>query len=170
MEEWKTIPDYEDFEASTLGRIRRRLPGGSNSSHVGRLRTPQAHETGYLYIAIREDGKTKNLYIHKLILLAFCGPPSDGQECAHFDGNKHNNRLENLRWATRTENSRDKIRHGTSRRGLLNPMRKLSPSKVKRIRALLGKNKTYREISAKFSVSQSTIWKISSGKCWGHVQ
>ena len=54
-----------------------------------------------------------------LVVLAFLGPPPfPGAHAAHFDGDKLNNRLSNLRWASPAENEADKRRHGRTRGAL----------------------------------------------------
>lgn len=66
--------------------------------------TPAGHRSVYL------AGKV--CYVHRVVLTAFVGPCPDGMEGCHNNGNPTDNRLENLRWGTRSENSRDTVRHG----------------------------------------------------------
>jgi HNH endonuclease len=110
------------------------------------------------------------LYVHRLVLLAFVGPPGDGQECCHANGDRADCRLENLRWDTRHANRADARRHGTLRggglRGEASPQAKLSEGQVQRIRAAAGKQ---RDIAAAFGVSQKAVWLIKARKTWGHV-
>ena len=79
------------------------------------------HVSGYFYVTLTRDGKQKRYQVHRLVLLAFEGPPSDGQECRHLDGNSVNNVRSNLTWGTHSENIRDKRQHGTD--GNLNKTR-----------------------------------------------
>ena len=71
------------------------------------------HPTGHLRVKLSLDGAYKGATIHRLVLLAFEGPEPDGMEVCHTDGNPANNRLDNLRWGTRGDNLRDRVRHGT---------------------------------------------------------
>jgi hypothetical protein len=50
--------------------------------------------------------------MHRLMLETFRGPRPKGQECRHLDDNKHNWRIENLKWGTRFENGQDRVRNG----------------------------------------------------------
>jgi hypothetical protein len=51
--------------------------------------------------------------VHRLVLLAWVGPPPAGTEACHNNGMADDNRLVNLRWGTRSENTRDMVSHGT---------------------------------------------------------
>ena len=56
------------------------------------------HRVGLFYL-----GKSHNKYVHRIVAEAFLGP-SDGREINHKNGNKTDNRVENLEWVTRSEN------------------------------------------------------------------
>ena len=103
---WKPIPGYEGkYEVSDQGRIRsfRRNPKGY-------LLKPGRMPEGHLSVSL---GRKNSQCVHKLVLLAFVGLAPDGHECCHNNGNPADNRLENLRWGTRSENIKDAVKHGT---------------------------------------------------------
>jgi hypothetical protein len=58
------------------------------------------------------EPSVRAVLLHRLILLAFVGEPPPGYECCHNNDDPSDNRLENLRWDTRTQNIQDAIRHG----------------------------------------------------------
>ncbi len=163
MEEiWKYIPGYEGiYQASNLGQIRSIL----------RPRT----------LGLYEDGKQKRLSIHRLILETFIGPCPLGMECRHLDGNPQNNKLNNLKWGTHSENSQDSIRHGTffhpDNKGSNNGHAILKESNVREIRKLLqsgrngkpGRRYSQHEIAKMFNVHRYTISMIVTGKTWKHL-
>lgn len=98
---WKPIPDTK-YEASNLGRIKRKK--------VLKLQIRQ----GYLSCTIH--GKTRS--VHQLVLEAFVGKKSNPMMvCRHLNGERLDNRVENLRWGTRSENSYDRYNHERIRRG-----------------------------------------------------
>jgi hypothetical protein len=81
---------------------------------------PHTMPNGYLRLGLRhEDGTRENIAVHRMVCEAFHGPaPTLTHHAAHWDGNRKNNIPNNLRWATCSENHADKIRHGTTNRGL----------------------------------------------------
>jgi NUMOD4 motif/HNH endonuclease len=110
---WKPVPGYEgSYEVSNEGRIRSlarevpRLGTGKKTIHA-KIMTPQKNRGGYLQVVLRSDGKSKMNRIHRIVLSSF-DRPRDDMDVNHKDGNKENNRLDNLEWATRSEN----IAHG----------------------------------------------------------
>jgi len=68
---------------------------------------------GYAQVCLFNHTKKKTVGVHVLVLTAFVGPCPAGMETLHEDGVRANNQLSNLRWGTRSENAKDKIRHGT---------------------------------------------------------
>lgn len=117
-ETWKPIPGYEDaYEVSDLGRVRsleRLVPArnGSTRRQFARILRPSPLPTGHLHVSLSRNGKGRSYTVHRLVLLAFIGPPRRDQECCHRDGNPSNNALTNLYWGTRTDNRLDDIRNG----------------------------------------------------------
>lgn len=65
---------------------------------------------GYFVFGFKENGKNKQLYIHRVVADIFVQKPDDYSskyyEVNHKDGNKHNNNCENLEWITRSENTK----------------------------------------------------------------
>lgn len=171
---WKDIPGYEGrYQASDLGRIRsldRRLPC-TNKAYTwhtrlvkGTVLKPQKHNAGYASVPI---GK-KSFLVHILIMCTFVGPCPDGCEVAHNDGNKTNNVLKNLRYDTVKGNAADRIRHGTSGKGVKNVRAALTEDQVLKIRAMAGVYSQY-ELADMFDVAQSTVWKIIHRLRWSHI-
>jgi hypothetical protein len=104
--------------------------------------------------------------IHQLVCLAFHGPAPEGQEVRHLDGDKTNNRPENLCYSTHLVNIRDRTTHGTVPQGESHGMAKLTRDKVRDIRFLsrLGFNDC--EVAREIGVSPSTIRLIRIGRIW----
>lgn len=123
-EQWRPVVGYEGlYEVSDHGRVysaprtvvttrgSRKLPGRI----LAGSKLVSGHRTVFLTIPL--SGSTKTVLVHRLVLEAFVGPCPDGQECCHWDDDPTNNRLENLRWATRSENMRDRTRNGRHNNG-----------------------------------------------------
>lgn len=94
-------------------------------------------------------------------------PPSREHEAAHSCGNGHLAccTKKHLRWATRTENQRDRLIHGTTSRGENCGMAKLTEIQVHEIRALRGV-KLQRDIAAQYGIGHSTVSMIQTRKAW----
>lgn len=115
MEQWVDIPEHDGYQASDLGRVRSLdrviiRKNGIPKSIKGRVLAPQKQPAGYLHVVL---GRGNQWLVHRLVMWAFVGPCPDGHQVAHNDGDRHNNVLSNLRYATPKENQSDKHRHGT---------------------------------------------------------
>jgi hypothetical protein len=112
---WRPLPEYEgSYEVSSLGRVRSLARIDSRGRRIrARLLSQWPHPTGHLYTKLSLNGNSRLCKVHRLVLLAFVGPPPAGCEALHGDGNPANNRIENLSWGTRSENMYDRVRHGT---------------------------------------------------------
>lgn len=176
MEEWRPIPGFTGYEASSLGRIR------SNKSRNGRgglsmephmLNLSNSKGKKYLRAAVAPDGESpKWVPVHVLVLLAFKGqrPFPDAQAC-HNDGDAHNNTPGNLRWDTAKANAEDRCNHGTQVRGEVVAKATLTRAQVAEIKAALPhwKRGMGREFANKFGVTDATISAVKSGRTWSHV-
>ena len=95
--EWKNIPDYDErYYASSDGRIL-----GANG-----LLKPVSGKDGYLRVNVAYNGKFRLCLVHRLVAAAFIPNPDDKAEVNHKNGDKTDNRVENLEWVTREENIR----------------------------------------------------------------
>lgn len=112
MEEiWKDIQGYEGlYQVSNLGRIKRlsyytdNLLTNGKSFHKERIKKQSYDKDGYLYCTIWDKDKSKLIRSHRAVCTAFI-PNELNKSCVnHKNGIKHDNRLENLEWATNSEN------------------------------------------------------------------
>lgn len=107
----KPIPGCDGYYADCFGDI------FSINSRWGKWRKLSSHKDiyGYPKIKILRDGKLKKTAVHKMVCLAWYGLPITGQEVRHLDGTRDNNNPFNLSWGTRSENAKDRIRHGNNK-------------------------------------------------------
>lgn len=130
---------------------------------------------GYHQFNIKlEGGKRQTFYVHRLVADLFLPKKKKNQELVcHKDGNKKNNKVKNIMWASRAEWSKLHKKLGTfeglDRRGGYNS--KLTEAKVRTIKkALKAGNKTKTSLGLKYGVSITQINRIQSGENWGHVK
>lgn len=149
---------------STYGRIRRFY---TNVDVGYKILNPWTDKkTGYKRVELCLNGTIMRMRtIHQLVLETFVGPRGSKMEGRHLDGNKQNNKLDNLKWGTRSENQRDRAIHGTTNRGKGNA--KLTLAQVTNIRRLLISSEyTHKAIAAMFEVSCGAITDINIGRKW----
>lgn len=106
LEEWRPIPGFEGlYEASNLGRVR--------SPRV--VLKQRLNNMGYPVVELSKNGRSRESLVHRQVLKAFCGDPPPSNECRHLNGTPTDNRIENLAWGSRSENTVDQVVHGTHR-------------------------------------------------------
>lgn len=120
MEVWKDIPGFEgSYQASTHGRvccllrvINRKGRDGSIHTIVREQKILTPKKRGeYLGVQLSHNMFGRKSYLlHRIILGTFVDNPEYKEQVNHKDGNKHNNNLYNLEWATRSENQLHRYR------------------------------------------------------------
>lgn len=96
MELWKDIIGYEGYyQISSFGQIRSLL---TNKILIG-----DTNNLGYKRVTLYSPVK-KRFFIHRLVALHFCDGYQENLVVNHKDGNKTNNKAENLEWVTHSEN------------------------------------------------------------------
>lgn len=82
--------------------------GDVRNDKTGHIKIPFVNKAnGYKTVDLWEDGKSHKKTIHRLLAEAFIPNPENKPTVDHIDGNRQNNSLSNLRWATYSEqNSR----------------------------------------------------------------
>ena len=100
MELWKEIEGFPGYMVSNLGRVK-----SLNYSHTGReqILKPSLHKNGYTSVELWKQGIGKRIRTHKIVCLAFLPNPERKATIDHINRNRQDNRLENLRWATGSE-------------------------------------------------------------------
>ena len=102
MNIWKDIPGYEGFyQASIFGEIKSLPKNGTGKN--SKILKPSTMPNKYSVVTICKNGIKKPTTVHKLIAITFL--PNIGETVDHIDGNKTNNKVENLRWCTHRENT-----------------------------------------------------------------
>ena len=104
---WRSIKDYPGYEVSNLGRVR-----SFNFNRV-RIKTLITHKpTAYITVYLYKHNKIKNAKVHRWVAQAFIPNPENKPQVNHIDGDKTNNKADNLEWCTPSENQRHANRTG----------------------------------------------------------
>lgn len=101
FEQWTIVKNCSKYSVSNYGQVK------NNRNDF--ILKPRPDRKGYLRVSIpNNDGIIKDQLIHRLVAKAFCSGEKDGFDVNHIDGNKSNNRADNLEWCTRSHN----LKHG----------------------------------------------------------
>lgn len=103
---WKPVKGYEGFyEVSDHGNVKSLRKNKILKQTVG-------VKNGYSYVGLYKEGKDKRVLVHRIVATAFIDNPMQKRTVNHKDGNKSNNCVENLEWATYSENHRHAFKNG----------------------------------------------------------
>lgn len=174
-ERWLPIPGTNDqYSVSSEGRVRSEPTASTTSGRQrGRVLSPTANRKGYLVFRVCLSGGVRwQTRVHQVVAAAFIGARPDGMQVNHKDGDKRNNRPDNLEYATCLDNIRHCWANGLHTadhcRGTLNNKAKLSEDDVRTIRAIYPA-KSLRQLASMFGVSVQNIACIVKRKTWAHV-
>lgn len=172
-EKWKRVKGYPFYKISNLGRVKSLKRGIF-------LKRTIYNKRGYYRVKLfSEKRKGKKFQVHLLVLTHF-GPPKPFLKhiCNHKDGIKIHNWIDNLEWATPSENAKHAFKLGLTSpsknfgdtSGENNGRSILSKIKVYQIKKLLQKKEiTQRSIAKKFGVTRMTITAINNNRIWRNI-
>lgn len=173
QEIWKDIEGYEGYyQVSNMGKVKS-LPRFKNFRNLkvrveGKVLNPAPRTKNYLWVSFRKDHTLKQFSIHRLVAKAFIPNLENKAEVNHIDGNKLNNRMDNLEWMTRVENAKHAA--PVYLRGEKNPKSKFTPDQIEDIRRnYTGKWGEKTRLSEKYNVTLASILNIIKLKSWSHL-
>lgn len=159
LEIWKPIPEYENYEVSTWGRVR-------NSS--GKILKIKKNKRGYSRIILSKKCKHKSFFVHRLVALAFLPNPENLLQINHCDGNKENNKIDNLEWISFRENIIHAQVNLLLAQGETHGNSKFKEEEILEIRKIYKKGMG-PELAKKYNVARQTITSIVRKKLWKNI-
>lgn len=163
---WKKIKDFGGlYEVSSLGRIRSwKAHRGYGTLKKPKILAQSKTPNGYMVISLYKDKIRYRKSVHRLVIETFLG--KENLTCNHMNGKKDDNRLENLEYATFSENINHAFKNNLIPVGEKHHHSKLTEKQVLEIRGSLLK---VSELAEKYKVNKSTIRKILNRKNWTHI-
>lgn len=153
---WKRISGFPKYQVSSFGRIR-----SFQSGEALILKTRKIDGGGYKYVKLYPG--TITMKVHRLVAIAFHGMPS-GLVVNHKDGNKLNNRADNLEWISQSDNHKHAYATGLRkpydrrREGYVHPRVKLNKNDFKMMREWYATGEFSKATIARaFNVSESAV-------------
>ena len=151
------IPGFDRYSITSLGDVisfRRYSRGVALSPYIDK--------DGYACVSLRVGDKSKAFKVHRLVAVTFLETSDLSLQVNHIDGNKLNNHFTNLEWISNLDNQRHAWQTGLKQI-------KLSLSQVSDIKDLIKLGRSNTEIAKLYSVDQSLISNIKTGKIWNKV-
>lgn len=174
---WKPVAGYEGiYEVSNLGRVRsldREVANrwGTTKPVPGAIRTIAVKREGYCFVNLFRRSRGRPMYVHRLVAIAFLPNPEGLPQVNHIDGDKLNNRADNLEWCTGKENCQHAVAEALYQtwRGEQTVMAKLTELDVSNIRSRWASGEKQNALAREYGVRPGTIHKIVHRQRWQHV-
>lgn len=155
---WKTIDEYEKYEISRDGHVR--------NKRTGQILKNRPDKDGYSRVDLYStDKKGHTKKVHRLVMETFLGLDPDPwrDQVNHINGDKSDNRFENLEWCTRSENTKhayanDLLRCNTQ--PAVEAHTKISKNDRQDIARMRQTGVPVKEIASMYDVSLNTIYEI----------
>lgn len=174
---WKEVIDFPDYSISNTGKIY--FNGKTIIDIYGKKREYKPHyinqsvnSSNYKKVVLRQNGKSINLYVHRLMAQHFIPNPQNLPCVNHKDGNKWNNNISNLEWCTVSENSKHAFDNNLRTISIFNKYkvkentRSLDEADIIAINVLNKKGVPKKDIAKLFNVYDSVICDLTNGKTY----
>lgn len=172
IEEWRVIADFPDYAVSDMGRIKRLTSRTcAKAGTILKQCWRGGRNKGYLAVDLCFDGGKRTVSVHVLVADAFLDPRPADHIPNHRDGDRGNNCLSNLEWATQSQNVKHAYAIGLAdAKGERNGHAKLTATDVLEIRRLAcGRPGECANLGRRFHVSRRQVADIIKGVAWPHL-
>jgi NUMOD4 motif/HNH endonuclease len=174
-EQWRDVAGYEGiYEVSDLGRVQRIKSG--KRTKPGLILKGDFDRWGYRRVQLYHGSKSswRRSLVHILVAEAFIGSKPAGFDCNHKNGDKSDNRAQNLEYLDRKSHdahTRNVLGRFPTNRGSQNGQALLTAGDVHIIRFLYSTgNYRFTELAALYHVSSACIKDIIHRRRWQHLQ
>jgi len=103
MVNWRRVSDHPTYEVSDCGDVR--------NAETGRVLKP-LRTNGYHHVVLCDSNGRHRKSVHRLVATEFIENDRDYSVINHIDGDRTNNRVDNLEWCTQSENMKHAYRTG----------------------------------------------------------
>jgi hypothetical protein len=153
----KPITNYPNYSVTEDGKVL--------NNKTNRELKPIINSNGYYAVGLCNKGKVAMTLIHRLVASAFLINSNNKKEVNHINGIKTNNRIENLEWATRSENMKHAFKNG---------LKIITNKQIQESRKRLSKKvlntqtgifyKSAKEAAMELQINKNTLYGYLSGK------
>lgn len=174
-EVWKDIEGYEGlYQISNFGNVKsldRKVNAKNNKKRLikGTFLKLRFNNRNYNIVSLYKNNIQEVRFIHRLVAETFIPNPENKPEVNHIDGDKQNNKIDNLEWCTRTENNKHAWKTGLNK--VSDNQKKAAAQSAKKrfskkiIQYDLKGNFIKEWDSMSEAQRQLNIWHESIGKC-----
>ena len=169
LEQWRSVPGYGGhYEASNAGRIRSldhrvRCSNGHTRLIKGRIMKACPNSKSYLRVPLSYENKSHFELVHRMVAKAFIKNPLSLPCVNHINGQKTDNRPENLEWITHKGNSQHALAAGLYAVGEKHQNAKHTRDDALMVLGCLKCGVPRAQIAAQLGVSPWFISSIASG-------
>jgi len=165
---WKDVIGYEGlYSVSNHGRVKS-LPRLTTRGKILKL-FPVGRYNKYLQLSLYKNGIGKIHKVHRLVLFAFRGSPSEGMEGSHIDDDTLNCYLSNLIWETKIDNMKRTRNRRFYTQGRKNGNSKIEDKDIYDINLRYASGELQKDIAKSYGITQPTISGIVNRKSWRHI-
>lgn len=176
--EYRELDDFPGYRVGNDGSLqscwtKQQLGNGMGTRSVigkeWRSRKAVVLPSGRRMFHLVRNGRRFSKYAYHLVLLAFVGQRPKGREACHKNGICDDDRADNLRWGTHTENMGDLLEHGTRQIGESHHNCKIKKNDVLEIRCLCATGQSRKSVAQQFGIGYQSVCDIVHRRTWNHV-